>query len=76
VVLTRARGILRLLEGGHLVATAAPNTSARGVPDEQLSLSLPGVPHPVVARLRSLDPNTMTPIEAIRLLAELVEESQ
>ena len=75
VVLARARGILRLLEGGHLVASAASSTTPRGAPDEQLSLSLPGVPHPVVERLRLLDPNSMTPMQAIVQLAELVKEA-
>ncbi len=71
-VLTRARGILRLLEGGHLVAsTAKPHV----VPDEQLSLSLPSAPHPVIERLRSLDANAMTPLQAIQELAELVRKA-
>ena len=71
-VLTRARGILRLLEGGHLVATAAKPTVS---PDEQLSLMLPSAPHPVIERLRALDANTMTPLQAIQELAELVRKA-
>jgi DNA mismatch repair protein MutS len=70
-VLTRARGILRLLEGGHLVAS---NASTGKAPDEQLSLSLPSAPHPVVERLRSLDTDAMTPLQAIQELAELVKK--
>ena len=73
-VLVRARGILRLLEGGHLVASAGSTPGARSAPDEQLSLSLPSAPHPVVERLRSLDPNAMTPMQAIQVLGELVNE--
>jgi DNA mismatch repair protein MutS len=71
-VLTRARGILRLLEGGHLVAST---TKPHAVPDEQLSFSLPSAPHPVVERLRSLDANAMTPLQAIQELAELVRKA-
>ena len=33
-------------------------------------------PHPVVERLKSLDPNTMTPLEALALLAELRESAK
>ena len=75
VVLTRARGILRLLEGGHLVASTRSSPGVRAAPDEQLSLSLPGAPHPVIERLRSLDPNAMTPLQAIQMLGELVNEA-
>ncbi len=73
-VLTRARGILRLLEGGHLVASNAASTGAPRTPDEQLTLSLPTARDPVIERLRSLDPNAMTPLQAIQELAELVKE--
>ena len=74
-VLARARGILRLLEGGHLVASSSSGAKAQVAPDEQLSLSLPSAPHPVIERLRSLDPNAMTPLQAIQQLAELVNEA-
>jgi len=74
-VLARARGILRLLEGGHLVASSSSAAKAQATPDEQLSLSLPGAPHPVIERLRLLDPNAMTPLQAIQQLAELVKEA-
>jgi DNA mismatch repair protein MutS len=74
-VLTRARGILRLLEGGHLVGSSSSGAKAHAPPDEQLSLSLPSAPHPVIERLRSLDPNAMTPLQAIQQLAELVREA-
>ena len=74
-VLARARGILRLLEGGHLVASNAPSTRTPRTADEQLSLSLPSTSHPILERLRSLDPNAMTPLQAIQQLAELVSEA-
>ncbi|HEX3159802.1 MAG TPA: hypothetical protein VHQ45_14880, partial [Gemmatimonadaceae bacterium] len=32
--------------------------------------------HAVVRRLRELDPNSTTPLDALRLLAELVEEAR
>ena len=40
-------------------------------PPDQLSLF---PPHPVVARLRDLDVEKMTPLEALNLLARLREE--
>ena len=46
-----------------------PPTSA----DDQLALF--GVmTHPVVQQLRNVEPNTMTPIQALDLLARLVDE--
>jgi hypothetical protein len=32
------------------------------------------MPHPVVERLRKMDPNTMTPIQALEVLARIVDE--
>ena len=51
-------------------------TSFRGaaMPSEQLALF--GVPHPVIERLRGLDVNTMTPLQALEQLARLVEEAR
>ena len=71
-VIARAGEILRLLESGHHVAglkpPAAPDAGQLALFDE----------HPVLADLRTLDPNTMTPLEALTRLAELkrrVEEA-
>ena len=72
-VLGRARAILRLLEGGHLVASRVPEVSTRA--DEQLGLFLPR-PDPVVERLRTLDTNSMTPLQALAELAELAENAR
>ena len=41
---------------------------------EQLALF--AVPHPVVERLRELDVNTMTPLQAIEQLARLIDEAR
>jgi DNA mismatch repair protein MutS len=41
---------------------------------EQLGLF--GLPHPVVERLRQLDINTMTPLQALEQLAKLVDEAR
>ena len=44
------------------------------VPSEQLGLF--GLPHPVIERLRELDINTMTPLQALEQLAKLVDEAR
>ena len=72
-VLGRARAILRLLEGGHLVAPREPEVITRA--DEQLGLFLPR-PDPVVERLRALDTNSMTPLQALQELAALAEAAK
>ena len=62
-VITRARAILSQLEGGKL---AAPTQLA-----PQLSLLAPAPPSETRARLASIDIDQTTPLEALRLLAEL-----
>jgi DNA mismatch repair protein MutS len=68
-VIERARAVLRLLEGEQLVAGLA-GRGVRHVTDTA-QLALFSEPHPVVERLRSLDPNRMTPMEALKALDEL-----
>ena len=52
-----------------------PRPSAgRQVPREQLGLFAEGS-HPVVERLKGIDPNTLTPLQALALLARLVDEA-
>jgi hypothetical protein len=65
---------LRLLEAEQIVprsgrASPVPADAA----DSQLALF--GVmTHPVVQQLRNVDPNSMTPIQALEMLARLVDE--
>ncbi|MEP6691794.1 MAG: DNA mismatch repair protein MutS [Gemmatimonadaceae bacterium] len=79
-VLRRARELLALLEGGQLVkragAGATPvRSDSSGV--EQLPLfSAPAVPDPIRAELSSVDVNLLTPLEAMTLLAALVERAR
>jgi DNA mismatch repair protein MutS len=66
-VVRRAREILVLLEAGHHVAGLNPPAP----PDAtQLGLFTP-VDHPALQQLRQLDPNTMTPMEALGRIADL-----
>jgi DNA mismatch repair ATPase MutS len=53
--------------------SSAPPTAAAM---DQLALFAPAVPHPVVERLRGTDVNTLTPLAALQLLAELAERAR
>jgi DNA mismatch repair protein MutS len=84
-VLDRAREVLRLLEGEHLAVTMAVGRThgstrsgqRRTASDTaQLTFFSPAPPHPLVEKLASLDPNDMTPLEALRLLADLSAEAK
>ncbi len=70
-VITRAREILALLESGHHVAGITPPSA----PDAG-QLGLFESEHPVLADLRGLDPNTLTPLEALARLAELKRQAE
>jgi DNA mismatch repair protein MutS len=72
-VITRARAVLRLLEGEQLAAALSPHARTRveTAPVAQLGLFASAV-HPAVERLQALDPERMTPIEALGALVELV----
>ena len=72
-VVARAQEILLLLESGHQVAGVAPPPA----PDAS-QLTLFDARHPVLDDLRALDPESLTPLEALNRLAELrrrVQES-
>jgi DNA mismatch repair protein MutS len=83
-VLARARTVLHLLEGEQLVpalaggrtgarATRVPNTprsAAAATGEEQLAL-FSAAPDPLVTRLAAIDTNSLTPLQALQLLAEL-----
>ena len=85
-VLARARTVLHLLEGEQLVpalaggkqggrAQRAPRAAAATESaSEQLGL-FASAPHPLVTRLAALDANSLTPLQALQLLAELSAEA-
>jgi DNA mismatch repair protein MutS len=87
VVLARAREVLRQLESeqwaaalGASQADGRPTATAGARPAlaggaEQLPLFSVGQ-HPVVAKLAALDPNSMTPLDALTLLAALAREAR
>ncbi|MEP6618110.1 MAG: DNA mismatch repair protein MutS [bacterium] len=83
-VIARARTVLALLEGEaeHLVPALAPSVAnARRPrptrePVDQLALFVPPERHKVVQQLRDTDVNTLTPLAALQLLAELAEQAR
>jgi DNA mismatch repair protein MutS len=60
--------------GGKPAPRSGVRASGTAVTGEQLGLFAP--PHPVVERLRGLDINTMTPLQALEHLARLVDEAR
>jgi DNA mismatch repair protein MutS len=76
-VLTRARAVLALLEGDLLVprlrGDAVPPQRTAGT--EQLGL-FASAPHPVVDALKAVDTNTLTPLDALTLLAKLADSAR
>jgi DNA mismatch repair protein MutS len=87
-VIARARYVLRLLEGeaARMVPTltsgsptsprSVRRTSTVAASTDQLGLFAPALPHPVVEQLRATDVNTLTPIAALQLLAELADRAR
>lgn len=72
-VVARARQLLHHLENGR--RPDPPQAERRPAVASQLALFEPP-PHPVVARLRELDINTLTPLQALVQLAELADEAR
>ena len=83
-VIARARTVLALLEGEaeHLVPALAPAVAGSKQPraaatsPDQLALFTPAARHAVVDRLLGTDVNTLTPLAALQLLAELAEQAK
>jgi DNA mismatch repair protein MutS len=59
---------------GRVVDRPASRGDVVTTTSEQLGLF--GLPHPVVERLRQLDINTMTPLQALEQLSKLVDEAR
>ena len=75
-VLARARAVLALLEGDLLVPRLRGEPAQVSRPAaEQLGL-FAAAAHPVVEALRAVDTNTLTPLEALTLLATLAESAR
>jgi hypothetical protein len=78
-VIRRAREVLKLLEAEQLAGSGKRRERGSAtqppMPAEQLALFGAPQPHPVVDRLKRVDPNATTPLQALTLLAQLVEEA-
>ena len=77
-VIARAKQVLALLEGDALVPALQGRPGGRRASEpatDQLALFM-HAPHPLVARLAALDANTVTPLEALRLLDELARAAK
>jgi DNA mismatch repair protein MutS len=80
-VIGRAREVLALLEGEaeHLVpalATVPSRIGRRPPPADQLTLFAAAPPHEVLTSLRAVDVDTLTPLAALQLVAELVAKAR
>lgn len=71
-VLKRARALLRQLEGHHRMA---PRDRAADQAAGQLAL-FGSEPNPIVETLKGIDPNNMTPLQALDTLARLISDAQ
>ena len=69
-VIQRARAVLHLLEGEQLVAGL---TGGDGRASNEQQLGLFAQVHPAVEKLRTIDTNTMTPLDALKALDDLVQ---
>jgi DNA mismatch repair protein MutS len=82
-VIARAREVLALLEGDaeQMVPALTPNgvrptrRAPVAAPTDQLAL-FAAAPHEVVNALRGVDVNTLTPLAALQLVAELAERAR
>ena len=75
-VLVRAKELLGLLEAEQIVPRSGRSHATR-IPPTNDQLGLFGVmTHPVVQQLKKVEPNKMTPIQALELLDRLVNEAK
>jgi DNA mismatch repair protein MutS len=81
-VIRRAREVLEILEGEQLAGSGRREAGGGAAPapstpePEQLALFGAPQPHPVVDQLRAVDPNAITPLQALTLLAQFVDEAK
>ncbi|MBE6806412.1 MAG: DNA mismatch repair protein MutS [Ruminococcaceae bacterium] len=74
-VVRRAKEILRSIEGGEAVPVKHRSAAQPVEQQDQLSL-LTGMENPLIEKLKELDVNVLTPIEAMQALYDLVKEAQ
>jgi DNA mismatch repair protein MutS len=74
-VLDRAKELLRLLEAEQIVPRAKRASGRQAATDDQLALFAAGT-HPVIEKLKRLEPDTITPLQALEMLSRLVDEAK
>ena len=76
VVVRRAKEILRSIEGGDVVPTRHNVPSVPAAADDYGQMSMLDVSdNPIISKLKELDVNVLTPIEAMQILHELSKEA-
>jgi DNA mismatch repair protein MutS len=74
-VLDRAKELLHLLEAEQIVPRAKRPSVRTASRDDQLAL-FGAATHPVVEKLKGLEPNAITPLQALETLSRLVDEAK
>jgi DNA mismatch repair protein MutS len=74
-VIERAREVLRTLESEDIVATPTRAAASKVAPTIQLKL-FEGVRDPVVEKLKSMELDTLSPLEALMRLKQLQDEAK
>ncbi len=74
-VLERVRELLRLLEAEQIVPRAKRASGRPDITDDQLALFGAAI-HPVIEKLKRLEPDTITPLQALEMLSRLVDEAK
>ena len=74
-VIERAKEVLRTIEREELPVAPSMETARKIAPTVQLQL-FEAAPSPIIEKLKQIDPNTLTPLEALLLLKELQEEAE
>ena len=73
----KAERMVPTLASGTPTASRAPRRAPAPImPIDQLALFAPSMLHPVIEQLRGTDANTLTPIAALQLLAELAQRAR
>ena len=73
-VIERAKSVLKLLESEQLASGLAGGATP-SKPTDQLGL-FATAPHPAIEKLKSIDIDSLTPLAALTLLAELVNDTR
>jgi len=76
-IIKRAKEVLQQLETADLKSPLAGVAPLETIPDAlRATLPVPTQDHPIIQTLRSIDPNAITPIQAIQILSELSEAAK